>query len=42
MNGTTSTKDRHASGRFAAGNAGGPGNPFARMTARRKVPTLIN
>ena len=28
-----STTDRAPGGRFAAGNAGGPGNPFARQTA---------
>src|SRR5437870_3167336 len=27
-------KDRDTKGRFAAGNAGGPGNPFARQTAQ--------
>jgi hypothetical protein len=29
----TSNPDRAAGGRFAVGNAGGPGNPFARQTA---------
>src|SRR6266851_2792249 len=30
----TSGRDRDGKGRFAAGNAGGPGNPFARQTAQ--------
>ena len=38
---TTSTEGRNASGRFAAGNPGGPGNPFARKTATLRA-YLIN
>jgi hypothetical protein len=41
MSSTTSTEGRHASGRFAAGNPGGPGNPFARQTAALRA-YLIN
>src|SRR5436309_2276894 len=37
-NHTTPVPGRDAKGRFAPGNAGGPGNPFARQTAElRKV-----
>src|SRR4029077_4070264 len=38
---TTSTEGRNVSGRFAAGNPGGPGNPFARKTAALRA-YLIN
>src|SRR5437870_6656618 len=33
----TSGSDRDTKGRFAAGNAGGPGNPFARQTAQLRA-----
>ena len=32
-NGTAAGNGRDSSGRFATGNKGGPGNPFARRTA---------
>ena len=32
-NGTTANEGRDGRGRFAAGNGGGPGNPFARRVA---------
>jgi hypothetical protein len=33
QNGSATAGDRDGAGRFAAGNKGGPGNPFARQTA---------
>src|SRR5262245_50476209 len=33
-------RGRDASGRFAAGNQGGPGNPYARQTAQLRVAVL--
>jgi hypothetical protein len=37
---THAGEQRGASGRFAAGNRGGPGNPFARQTARLRQAML--
>jgi len=34
--------DRDAAGRFAKGNAGGPGNPFARATARLRAELVAS
>ena len=40
MPSTNGSNGRDAAGRFAKGNAGGPGNPFARRVARLRASLL--